>query len=88
MKRILALILTLALALSMTAIAAADETVTISLWSGNEAQQALLKSFVDEYAAANNTKIDVVFQYVPYAEYNTKLMLNLNSADAAPDLFW
>lgn len=88
MKRFLALIMTLVLAFSMSAIAAADETVTISLWSGNEAQQALLKSFVDEYAAANNTKIDVVFQYVPYAEYNTKLMLNLNSADAAPDLFW
>lgn len=62
-------------------------TVRIATWTSNEDQLALLTSFVDEFAAQKGIEITPVFESIPYAEYNTKLSLELQG-NAAPDIYW
>ncbi len=59
--------------------------LTFVSWLSNKDQLALLDTFVDEFNAKKGTNLDVTFQNIPFAEYNTKLVLQLQSA-SPPDL--
>ncbi len=90
MKKILSMLLAALMLVGLLIPAMAEETVVpikIATWTSNESQLALLGSFVDEFAAAKGIKIDATFESISFNEYNTKLLLELNS-DSAPDLYW
>ena len=90
MKKLLSVLLAAMMLMSLAMPAMASETVVpikIATWTSNESQLALLGSFVDEFAAAKGIKIDATFESISFNEYNTKLLLELNS-DSAPDLYW
>lgn len=88
MKKIVALLLTMLFVLPL-AVGAAEQKlpITVATWTSNEDQLKLLKSFVDEFATKNNLSIDAKFESIPFGEYNTKLLLELQSSNP-PDLFW
>lgn len=89
MKKMLALLVGLMMCLSIAVAGAEDAAIpmTIATWTSNEDQLALLGSFVDEFAELKGIKIDATFESIPFAEYNTKLLLELQGS-AAPDLYW
>lgn len=89
MKKTMAILLVLALMLPFAGALAAEQAVpmTIATWTSNENQLALLQSFVDGFAAHKGIKIDAKFESIPFAEYNTKLLLELQSSNP-PDLYW
>ena len=61
--------------------------LTIATWTSNPDQIALLNSFVEEFANEKGMDIKATFESIPFAEYNTKLSLDLQGS-RAPDLFW
>jgi len=93
--RLLTLLLVLLLTTSMAFAAGAKEeaapsgsvSMTIATWTSNPDQIALLDSFVQGFAAQKGIEIDVTFESIPFAEYNTKLSLELQGQNG-PDLFW
>ena len=89
MKRFLSILLTAILLMAFAAPALAEETVALKIvtWTSNEDQLKLLGSFVDEFAQAKGIKIDATFESIDFAEYNTKLLLELQST-TPPDLYW
>ncbi len=89
MKKYLAILLALVMVVSLSSVAFADDTVPMKLavWTSNEDQLALLGSFVDEFAAKKGIKIDYTFESIPYADFTTKLLLELQGSDA-PDVYW
>lgn len=88
MKKILALALSLALVLAVgCAYAEGTVALKIATWTANEAQLELLGGFVKEFAEQKGITIDATFESIDFNEYNTKLMLELQGADA-PDLYW
>ncbi len=91
MKKVLTLALVVMLACtSLFVLGASAEgavAMKIATWTSNEAQLALLQSFVDGFAAEKGITLDVTFESIPFAEYNTKLLLELQG-NAAPDAFW
>lgn len=89
MKKLLALILTLAMILSIpviqgTAFAAQDVTLTISMW-GDEARAEAYKKTLAPFCEANNC--DVEISVIPLADYYGKLSANL-AAGTGTDIFW
>ncbi len=62
-------------------------TMKISTWTSNKDQIALLSSFVEEFAAKKGIEIIPEFETIPFAEYTTKLSLELQG-NSAPDVFW
>ncbi len=90
MKKLLSLALVLMLACtSFATIATAADPVklTIATWTSNEDQLKLLGSFVDEFAKEKGITIEATFESIPFAEYNSKLLLELRG-QAAPDAYW
>lgn len=89
MKKFLSLLLTLTLLLSVSGMALADDAVSmkIATWTSNEAQLALLRSFVDEFAASKGITIDCEFLSLSGAEYSSLLLMDLQSNQPA-DAFW
>ena len=89
MKRLLALTLVVMLAGTLLFAAAAEGAIPmkIATWTSNEGQIALLTSFVEGFAKEKGITINVTFESIPFAEYNTKLLLELQG-NAAPDAFW
>ena len=89
MKKILAIALALVMLCSLSVVAFADDTVSMKLavWTSNEDQLKLLGSFVDEFAAKKGISIDYEFESIPYADFTTKLLLELQGSDA-PDVYW
>lgn len=93
--RLLTLLLVLLLTTSMAFATGAKEeaapsgsvSMTIATWTSNPDQIALLDSFVQGFAAQKGIEIDVTFESIPFAEYNTKLSLELQGQNG-PDLFW
>nr|WP_319776377.1 sugar ABC transporter substrate-binding protein [uncultured Sphaerochaeta sp.] len=93
--RLLAFMLVLFLAMGMAFAAGAKEesapsgpvSMTIATWTSNPDQIALLDSFVQGFAAQKGIEIDATFESIPFAEYNTKLSLELQGQNG-PDLFW
>ena len=87
MKRFLSILL--AALLLMTVASAMAETVDIKIatWTSNESQLELLGSFVQEFAEQKGIEINCTFESIAFAEYNTKLLLELQGKDA-PDLYW
>ncbi len=60
MKKLLALILTLAMMLTLTAAVAEDTEITYwSMWSSTEPQALALQSIIDDYTAATGIKVNV-----------------------------
>lgn len=62
-------------------------SIKIVTWTSNQTQLDLLNSFVQEFAAKKGIAIDPVFETIPFAEYTTKLALELQSS-TPPDVFW
>lgn len=62
-------------------------SMKIITWTSNQKQIDLLNSFIQEFAAQKGISIDAVFETVPFAEYTTKLALQLQDA-TPPDIFW
>ncbi|MDD4648145.1 MAG: sugar ABC transporter substrate-binding protein [Sphaerochaeta sp.] len=93
--RLLTFLLVLFLAMGMAFAAGAKEeaapsgpvSMTIATWTSNPDQIALLDSFVQGFAAQKGIEIDATFESIPFAEYNTKLSLELQGQNG-PDLFW
>lgn len=56
-------------------------------WTGNQAQLDLLGSFAKEFAEKSGKNVTVKFETIPFAEYNTKLALQLQSS-SPPDAGW
>ena len=61
--------------------------MTIATWTSNPDQIALLDSFVQGFAKEKGIEIKATFESIPFAEYNTKLSLELQGS-SGPDLFW
>ena len=61
--------------------------LSIATWTSNPDQIALLNSFVEGFAKEKGMDIKATFESIPFAEYNTKLSLDLQGL-RAPDLFW
>ena len=93
--RLLTFLLVLSLVMGMAFAAGAKEeaapsgpvSMTIATWTSNPDQIALLDSFVQGFAAQKGIEIDATFESIPFAEYNTKLSLELQGQNG-PDLFW
>ncbi len=62
-------------------------SMKIATWTSNKDQIALLSSFVDEFAEKKGVDIDCEFETITFAEYTTKLSMELQGNDA-PDAFW
>jgi multiple sugar transport system substrate-binding protein len=56
-------------------------------WTGNQAQLDLLGSFAKEFAQKSGKDVTVKFETIPFAEYTTKLALQLQSG-SPPDAGW
>jgi multiple sugar transport system substrate-binding protein len=89
MKKILAIVLAAVMVLGMSSFAFAEDTVPmkIAVWTSNESQLELLGSFVQEFAEKKGINIDVTFESIAYADFTTKLLLELQGAEA-PDVYW
>jgi len=61
--------------------------ITIATWTSNKDQIALLDSFVQGFAQSKGIVINTTFESIPFADYNTKLSLELQGA-GGPDVFW
>ncbi|MBN1412044.1 MAG: sugar ABC transporter substrate-binding protein [Spirochaetales bacterium] len=61
--------------------------LTFTIWTGNRDQIALLQSFIDEFNAKSGAEVTVDFQTIPFSEYTTKLVLQLQGVNP-PDLGW
>ncbi len=61
--------------------------LTIATWTSNPDQIALLNSFVQGFAQSKGIEIKANFESIPFAEYNTKISLELQGKNG-PDLFW
>jgi len=61
--------------------------IKISTWTSNKDQLALLGSFVNEFAEKKGITIEPEFESIAFAEYTTKLSLELQGSEA-PDVFW
>ncbi len=70
-----------------SAAAESPVSITIATWTSNKDQLALLGSFVQAFAESKGMKIDATFESIPFAEYNTKLSLELQGS-GGPDVFW
>ena len=89
MKKILAIVLAAVMVLGMSSFAFAEDTVPMktAVWTSNESQLELLGSFVQEFAEKKGINIDVTFESIAYADFTTKLLLELQGAEA-PDVYW
>ncbi|MEA5016911.1 MAG: sugar ABC transporter substrate-binding protein [Candidatus Limiplasma sp.] len=89
MKKLVSLLLALVLSLGLVSAALAEGPVQLKIatWTSNEAQLELLGTFVKEFAEQKGAAIDVTFESIDFAEYNTKLLLELQG-NAAPDAYW
>ncbi len=61
--------------------------ITIATWTSNKDQIALLESFVQGFAQSKGIVINTTFESIPFADYNTKLSLELQGS-GGPDVFW
>lgn len=59
--------------------------LTFVSWLSNKDQLALLETFVKEFNERKGSALEVTFQNIPFAEYNTKLVLQLQTS-TPPDL--
>ncbi|MBQ6858590.1 MAG: extracellular solute-binding protein, partial [Clostridia bacterium] len=88
MKRFLSILAVVMLLVTFTVGASAEAVnMKIATWTSNEDQLKLLGSFVDEFAAQKGIEINYTFESIAFAEYNTKLLLELQGKDA-PDAYW
>lgn len=91
MKKALAMILSIILVLSLFAACGNNDTtskqveLTLQLW--DEAQLPTIQENVDKFNAANEGKIHVTIEQIPWDTYWTKLDASLET-DEAPDVFW
>ena len=86
MKKLLALILSIALLMTVLPLAAAEETITLTFafWDNN--QEPGMKAIAEAYMATHpNVKIDI--QVTPWDQYWTKLEASALGG-AMPDVFW
>lgn len=96
MKKLLVLLLSVCVVLgSLTAQGAKEAesvstgpvNIKISTWTSNKDQIALLESFVQEFAQLKGIEINTEFETITFAEYTTKLSLELQGS-SAPDVYW
>lgn len=88
MKKALALILSIIMVLSLFAGCGKKSgpvELTLQLW--DEAQLPTIQENVDKFNAANEGKIHVTIEQIPWDTYWTKLDASLET-DEAPDVFW
>ena len=84
LKKLTAILLISAMVLSGLFAAGAKEeaapsgpvSIKIATWTSNQSQLDLLGSFVKEFAEKEGIEIDVTFESIAFAEYNTKLSLD------------
>lgn len=94
-RRVLSLLLVFCLVLPMVFAQGTQESktpagpveLTIATWTSNPDQLALLDSFVQGFAKEKGIEIKATFASIPFAEYTTKLSLDLQGSNG-PDLFW
>lgn len=89
MKKTLALILSIVMILTVFAGCQKKQSgpveLTMQLW--DEAQLPTIQENVDKFNAANEGKIHVTIEQIPWGTYWTKLDASLET-DEAPDVFW
>ena len=87
MKKLLAVLLTLALMLGMCSALAEDEPIKLTLWTFQELHTQLYKEMLETWNAnPNNPKLDIDMQVYPYDDMHSKLTLALQSGEGAPDI--
>ncbi len=97
MKKMTALLLSACVAMGSLAAQGTKETapvapkgpvdIKISTWTSNKDQIAILDSFVREFAQKKGIEIHADFETITFAEYTTKLSLELQG-NSAPDAYW
>jgi len=94
MKKITVICILLALLCPLFAQGAKEEAapagpvnMKITTWTSNKDQLALLGGFVQEFAQKKGMQINAEFETIPFADYTTKLSLELQGS-SAPDAFW
>ena len=87
MKKLLAVLLTLALMLGMCSALAEDEPIKLTLWTFQELHTQLYKEMLETWNAnPDNPKLDIDMQVYPYDDMHSKLTLALQSGEGAPDI--
>ena len=87
MKKLLAVLLTLALILGMCSALAEDEPIKLTLWTFQELHTQLYKEMLETWNAnPDNPKLDIDMQVYPYDDMHSKLTLALQSGEGAPDI--
>ena len=88
MKKLLAIVLTLALLVSLGVTAFADdEPIHLTLWTFQELHTQLYKEMLDKWNAnPDNPKLDIDMQVYPYEDMHNKLTIALQTGEGAPDI--
>ncbi|MBR3108247.1 MAG: extracellular solute-binding protein [Clostridia bacterium] len=86
MKKLLAVLLTLALLMGACA-ALAEEPIKLTLWTFQALHTDLYKNMEEKWNAdPDKPKIEIDYQVMPYEEMHDKLTIALQSGEGAPDL--
>ena len=87
MKKLLAILLSLALLLGICGAFAEDEPIKLTLWTFQELHTQLYKEMLESWNAnPDNPKLDIDMQVYPYDDMHSKLTLALQSGEGAPDI--
>ena len=87
MKKLFALILSLAVMLTMVSVAGAAEVQTIRMWSNDQHEQAVIKAKIDEFNATIGKENGIAVEYTVYgSDYYSTLDVAVTSGEG-PDIF-
>ena len=87
MKKLLAVLLSLALILGMCSAFAEEAPIKLTLWTFQELHTQLYKEMEASWNAnPDNPKLEIDMQVYPYDDMHSKLTLALQSGEGAPDI--
>ena len=85
MRKLLAVLLSLALLLGMCSAFAEEEPIHLTLWTFQELHTQLYKEMLESWNAnPDNPKLDIDMQVYPYDDMHSKLTIALQTGEGAP----